>query len=483
MVRIRRIAWPLALAFVFACGNDEPDLSPHDRAVATVTDALASDHEWLRAETVRLIGELGTADFTGELQAALHDPSPLVQTAAVEVLLRRDLRSAEESAMAQLVSGPPAQRARLLELVVHTGRAEFRTDVLLRALRDTDRSVQIAALRHAIATNTHFGIDEFQRLMNDEDATVSAEAFLALMHFERLAALDLVLTMLRSSTQAERDRGLRFARHLNSANLWPMMRALATQTENPETRQLALMVLGHLGDQTVEEDLRVLVLSARDHVAADALRAISHIDTPRARDQPLIHRRDSRPAVREAALEALTAQRRPADDFGEFLHDQRADIADGALLHMQQSDPERAAALYAHTLRETDDPAAVLYALYRVSLANDIRRFLDASSTQLQAVLAESDMNTAGLAARLLLTATPPSELEERIRNADSPDALYALIEATYGADGDFSDLYTEALDNDLVAIQVAAALGVVALGDAYHPPIGEAEAQAAQPE
>lgn len=464
----------LAGLILGACGGDEVVLTPTEQARQTVVEGLRSDHEWLRAETIRLIAELGTTDFRSDVEAALSDPSPVVQTAAIEALLRLGDRSVESQALARLVSGTPEQRLRLLELIVDTGRAEFRAEVLLRALRDTSGAVQRAALAHAVATETPVAFDELNRLINGTDEEVASEAFRTLVHFERVTALDLVLDLLRSNTQTERDRGLRFARHLNSANLWPLMRSLAAQSEDPDSRRRALLVLGHLGDRIAEEPLRDMVLSARDEVAAEALTALSHIDTAAARNQPLTHRSDARAPVRDAALSALIRQRRPADDFETYLDDRDPEIAERALIYMQDVDPERAAAIYSQTLRDTEEPYVVLYALYRVSLRHDIRRFLDACSNQLRAYLNQPDAALSGLAARLLLTATSPAEMEDAIVRAGTSDALYALVEASYGANGDFSSLYTDALNHDLYAVRVAAALGIVSLGDAYRPPATE---------
>jgi hypothetical protein len=250
------------------------------------------------------------------------------------------------------------------------------------------------------------------------------------------------------------------------------MRAYASQDDDGVAQRL----FGGRITEVSEDDqpLRDILLAAEPEVAASALEALSHIPTRRAQDQPMRHRRDPRAAVRAAALEQLVRQNRPADDFEIFLDDADPSIAEEALLHMQNESPERAAQLFSRALAETEDPGAALTALYRVSLKDDIRRFLDATSQQLLRFLVDEDPRLSGLAARLLVIGTSPVEMRNRLRRTGRPDALYALIESTYGGDQNFSDLYTESLDHDIHAIRIAAALGILRLGGAYTPPVVE---------
>jgi hypothetical protein len=64
--------------------------------------------------------------------------------------------------------------------------------------------------------------------------------------------------------------------------------------------------------------------------------------------------------------------------------------------------------------------------------------------------------------------------MRNRLRRTGRPDALYALIEATYNGEHNFSELYTESMDHDIHAIRVAASLGILALGTEYEPPLSE---------
>lgn len=454
--------------------GDEVTENPIASAGDSVREALNSEHEWLRAETVRLIGRVEVDGFDEQLEAALDDGSPVVQTAAIEALLRMGARSVENPALTRMVSGTEDQRLQLLELIVETGRPQFRNDIILRALRDLSPRVQRRALELAIQTRIELGFDELRRLIDDDDPGVAAEAFITFAHFDRSGALDLALAGLRSGDDEERSRALEFGRHLASSSLWPTMRAYAAQEDDGVARHLALIVLGHLGDPSAEQPLRDILLAAEPDVAASALEALSHIPTRRAQDQPMRHRRDPRAPVRAAALQQLVRQERPPDDFEIFLDDSDPVIAEQALLHIQDHSPERAAQLFSRALAETAEPAAALTALYRVSLKNDIRRFLDATSEQLLRFLVQDDPEISGLAARLLIVGTSPVEMRNRLRRTGRPDALYALIEATYDGDDNFSDLYAESLGHDIHAIRIAASLGILKLGSAYTPPAPE---------
>ena len=462
-------------ALSISCGGGGDAVEdPLVTAGENVRGGLSSEHEWLRAETVRLIGVAGIDDFSDELQGALGDGSPVVQTAAIEAMLRMGARSVEDPALSRMISGSEDQRLQLLELIVETGRAQFRNDIILRALRDLSPHVQMRALELAIQTGSELGIDELRRLIEDDDVRVAAEAFITFAHFNRSGALDLALAGMRSNESEARARALIFARHLASSSFWPTMRAYADQADDEVARQLALVVLGHLGDPIAEQPLRDILLAAEPAIAASALEALSHIPTRRAIDQPMRHRRDPRAAVRGAALAELVRQGRPTDDFEIFLDDSDAEIAERALLHMQASNPERAAQLFSRALAETDEPSAALTALYRVSLRNNIRRFLDASTEQLLSFLVSEDPAISGLAARLLVVGTSPVEMRNRLRRTGRPDAVYALIEATYDADHNFSDLYHESLEHDIHAIRIAASLGILQLGAEYAPPVVE---------
>lgn len=474
VARLGLAAWLAAASLAAACGGGGREADPVTRATEQVRAALSSDREWTRAETIRLLGVIGTPEFRAPLEAALDDPSPIVQTAAVQALLQLGARAVEEPTLSRMVSGTETQRLQLLDLVASAGRGDFRAEMITRASRDVSPRVQVSALRHAMATGTRLGAAELNRLVAAEDEEVAEIAFVALAEFDRNAALDLALRWVRSGDPRERQRGMRLARHLSSPSLWPMMRSYALQEQDTNERRFALLVLGHLGDPSAEEPLRDILLSAQPDQAAQALSALSHIPTPRARDQALVHRRDARAPVRRAALNELIRQRRPADDFVLFLEDSDPTIAEAALLHMQRSNPGRAAAIFSQALADSDDPVPTLLALYRVSLNHDIRRFLDATSNRLRHLISASDPRVAGLAARLLTRATAPAELLPLIGPETSADALYAVLEATLGSEANFSDLYTSALDHDVEAIRIVASLGIVALGEAYTPPVVE---------
>ncbi|MCB9532202.1 MAG: hypothetical protein H6700_10585 [Myxococcales bacterium] len=469
--RARLCTAALALSFVAACGGSEPPPDYIERSRQQIQAALHSDEPWVRAETVRLLG-LTNGVERAALRAALDDDSVIVRTAAIEALLRSNDPAVEEAALAQLIAGTEAQRIQLLELIAQTARPEFREQTLRRALVDLSPSVQLSALRLTVRHGVSLGIEDVSRLLSHSDARVADAAFEALVALDAQEAMEVMLRGLRDSSAPARLRAMRQARLLPTANVWPMMRSIAARSSDPTERRLALVALGNLGDPTAEQPLRDYVLGLQGAEAAEALAAISHIPTARAANQPLVHRRDPRREVRDVALSELIRQRRPADDFVVFLTDADPAIAERALLHMQTTEPDRAAAIFAANLEESDDPVAALGALYRVSLQKDIRRFLDAAQSQLRAYLHSDDPAIVGLAARLVLVGASPAAVALELSPADI-DGRYALLEAGIARRADLSSLYAESLGDDLTMIRVAAALGIMSLGDQFHAPAG----------
>lgn len=467
--RARLISAALALTCASACGPGDVPTST-ELADTTVRAALGSDREWIRAETIRLVGTHAAAAYGDAIEAHLEDPSAMVQTAAVEALLRTGDRDVETVALQRLVSGSVEQRIQLVELIVRVGRQGFRNDVLGRALRDVSPRVRVAAMRHAVAANIRLGAAELERLLTADEADVATEALRTLAHFDEDAALDFVLTSLRSSNPLTRSRTLSLARHVPTPSLWPVMRHIALDDPTSAASRQALIVLGHLGDPLAEESLRAIVLGTDADAAAEALLALGRIPTERATDQALVHRRDARPAVRRAAFEVLVEQNRPADTFDLFLEDADPLLARDALLHVLRADPARAAGRLSRALENARNRTTTLSALYRASLEADLRPVLVAAAPLLQEDLQSGDEDAAGLAVRLLAGASSLDAVLVEALASGSEHALYGMIEAALRAPDGHSDLFARGLESDVHVTRVAASLGVIALGDDYAP-------------
>ena len=296
--RAARPGWAVAgLLTLGACSGAAPAETVGSRAEQTIQDALASAEPWVRAETTRLLGVARGRVAPAALRAALDDPHAMVQTAAVEALLRAGDPAVEEVAMTRLVAGTEEQRAQILSAIAASARPTFREAAIRRAMLDLSPVVQVQALDLAQQYELAFSANDLGRLVQHEDLRVADAAFKTLASADAQGAMDTLLRGLRDTTPATRTRALRMARFLPTANVWPMMRSLAAEESDAATRRLALVCLGNLGDPTAEDGLREVVLTGAAPDAADALRALARIPTPRATDQPLVHRRDPRPTM------------------------------------------------------------------------------------------------------------------------------------------------------------------------------------------
>ena len=157
-----------------------------------------------------------------------------------------------------------------------------------------------------------------------------------------------------------------------------------------------------------------------------------------------------------------------------FLEDSNHTLAERALAYMQETDPLFAAEAFARTLDESEDPTSAMWALYRTSLLHDIGGMLAAGSEEIEQLMLSNDPVIANLATRLMLTARPAESFVPDVISGGTSDALYAVIEATLTVDGNFSDLYVAALEHDLAAIRIAAAIGIWRLGNDFAPTVAE---------
>lgn len=470
-----RCSVALLVAAIAACGGGDAEPTDAQLAETTISQGLRASSPWIRAETVRLVSAASLSEFAPQLESALADPSPLVQTAAVEALLRLGDASAQETALAGLLSGSAEQRIELLNLIVVSTRGSYRREAIERSVRDVDATVRAAALDHLRDIGGTLSSNELQRMTEDDDAGLADRAFRELARLDRDAALDLTLRGMRSNALRERMRAMHFARHLAVPELWPAMRSYVAVGDETE-QSMAMLVLGHLGDPSAEEALRQQVLGGQGSDAARALLALAHLPTESARRQAIVHRNDPRRAVRMAALEAMAFLGFPASEFEPFLSDDDDGVGRAAFLHLQEVDPHFAAEAFARVLGETDDPENVLRSLYRANERSEVQSLLEAARARLLYLSAQPDPTVANLATRLLLRVSDPQAVEAAVTTQGSADARYALLEAAAAAnDPAYSAWFEEALRADLFALRVIAAIGIRRLGDRYAPPEPEA--------
>ena len=167
------------LASLLACGGEEASDTLDARAWASpvIEQGLTDRDPWIRAETVRLVGLLQDRRWAARLRETLADPSPLVQNAAVEALLKLGDDQAENATLNLLVSGTTEQRAQLVDLVAGAAEGDFRRQAIERSLRDTAPAVRAAAVRAIAAHNVRVSLDTLDHLIDDADVRVADEAF------------------------------------------------------------------------------------------------------------------------------------------------------------------------------------------------------------------------------------------------------------------------------------------------------------------
>ncbi|MFT4703068.1 MAG: HEAT repeat protein [Bradymonadia bacterium] len=469
MRRLTTTALALALA---GCGADE-HLPPQQRAALVLEEALSHENNWVRAETVRLLADAEFDAAKPQIRAALDDADPLVESSAVNALLRMGDSEANERALTGLMTGSDVRRLELLEDVVHNTRGRFRSEALARSLRDPSAVVRLRALDHCVQMNLEPDVADINRLVRGEDREVRQTAFRVLVRLDREAALAMVLTDLRGSDGERRDDALSLSRYLAVPSLWPTMRSFATHGDDAQ-RGLALLVLGHLGDPWAETSL-VSVIStgaATEAAAAASLIALARIPTSSAQARAMLYRRDPRPEVRAAAFEALRHVTAPPVAFEPFLIDDDSELGQRAFGYLQERDPLFAAEAFSRSLTTADDPVMVLRSLYSASQTREVRPLIEQVRPRLEALARQPNPEAADLALRLLLTVSEPSDLLSIAQAARAPGPLYAVLEACARADDpQWSALFTQALDHDLFALRVAGAIGISQLGDRYAPP------------
>lgn len=463
-----------AILALGACGSntDEQVVDARGLTEPIIESALTDSNEWVRAEAVRLVGQVPERVAEAEYARFLNDPSVLVRSAALEALLKAGSPAARDSAMRGLVAGTPQQRIQLLDLVADSTNDALKRDALLQAIRDSSPEVRRAAIERLERARVALTSEYTERLLGDSDPSVVEAMVGHLARTSPEAATTAVLTRLRNADAAVRADGMMLASSLSVPALWPQMRSLARRG-TPEQRTRAILALGRLGDPTVESDLRNMVLNGSADEAARALDALSHVDTTEARQQPARHRRDNRIEVRRAAFDAMVRLDYPFSEFEVFLGDSDSTVVRNATSHMQTLDAARTAQLVASSLAEVADPTPMMLAMYETSLQTDIGALVRASRPQLQQVSQSTNQGAAWLATRLLLLGVPTTELDAALPSAPGPATRYAMLEAALNAPrAEDSAVYREALEHELFLVRLAAALCIWRLNDRYVPEV-----------
>lgn len=480
----RRLPLVLATALLLplhACGADESAPAAEvmeinePAAVAARVDreiqaALSSSESWIRAEAVRLVARSGIGPLGSALQGALTDPAPLVRFSSMEQLLPAGNRQAQDALLAAQSNESTEGQMRLFRLAIRRGTPRFQAEVATFLLRQRSPETRRAALMEM--RDADIGVDPALRdqLLNDPDAEVADAAFAYLAEQDPDTALERVIESLRSTDAARRTRGMYRARHLTHADLWPTMRAIATFGEEDQ-RFAAQCVLGRLGDSSVEEALRSVILTGDETSAALAVRAISNIRTPRAQSQASRQVDDPRPAVRRAALDVLLERGAGATALEAFLADPDPTLGRRAMTAIIAADPQRAAALVIRQLGNEGGAERVLMSIHETALSMDLTDLLLALRDPLYTLSMNESDTIAGLATRLLARSEPAMVLLERARAHGGEQSLFSALEAAMVSPvEEMRPFLLEGIAHDLRMIRFASALALLKLSNQSPP-------------
>ncbi|MBU6162615.1 MAG: HEAT repeat domain-containing protein [Myxococcales bacterium] len=431
-------------------------------------DGVEADNPWIRAETLRLMALSGSPEWVATLRAGLQDAHPMVRVMAIEALLPAGDAEAQSVALTLLVQGDADAKSRLLDLFLSRGTTEFQAHASAMLLRDgapeIRRSTLLQIREHGVAIEPALR----EQLIHDLDTRVADAAFGWLVTADPAAALDRVQTGLRSSDTDVRRRALEFSRHMATADLWPTMRAYLRAGDS-QSRFAAECVLGQLGDPSVEEALRTVILTGSASDAALALRSISHIRTERAQTQVERQIHDPRQEVREAALDILLERQVPPSVVEPFLADEDPSLGTRALAWMIASDINWVVNRIERMLAIEENVIHVLRSLHEASDQPDKTALLSQLAPQLDALCDSPNVEISHLASRLRLQASTPPPLPSGAE-LWQPGRMYATTESLITTAGtEHGDFLAGAARHDLLMVRVAAAIAIRQLGPAFH--------------
>ena len=428
-----------------------------------IQTTLQSSEPWVRAEAVRLLAVAQVPSLESALLSAVNDSDPLVRASAMEQLLPSGNRTAQDALLAAMRSAELDERVRLFRLAIRQGTERFSAEAATFIVRERAWETRLAALVELRDSAILLDPAVRDQLLSDPRLEVADAAFAYLAEREPEVALERVLTELRSTDLTRRTATLRTARHLTHADLWPSMRAVATY--GPVEQQFAARcVLGRLGDSSVEEALRSVILTGSDEDAGLALRAISSIRTERAQLQASRHIDDPRANVRRAALDVLLQRGVGAAELERFLADPDPTIGRLAMSAIIASDATRAAAIARRQLEGENQELRVLLSLHQTAQQQDISAVLAALQDVLIQLVESPQDDVASVALRLLRGVETAEDTLLRVAQAGDQSLYSGLERAMELPTENMRPVLLHALTHDLRMVRYAAALALLKL-------------------
>lgn len=417
----------LLIAPVTGCSRDQATRAP-DRSVPALTEAMRHENPWVRAETARLLGWSQHPDRDRHLNTLASDRTSLVQAAATAAQLQRGLLSASDVGRLRIEADASDSRIRLLRYYLGLASPPARRQLIESAVRDADPAFRAGALELAHEMNIPISSTLLASARDDANPLVSSAAMRIMALRSPEESLQWVLTELRHERTERRVRALLALRMLNRAEFWPMLRQRLPQADQQERRAIEL-VLGHLGDPSVEDALRQNVLAGDETDVIHAIHAMAHIPTDRARQQPLVMLRDQRPAVRVAALRAAMLHSIPMTTLLELLSDRDPLIRQLALTYLANERPNELQEWIQRSVQDRTSPRSALTALLRLHQEIDLSPLISQSIPLLEVLSAHPDDILAELATRLLFEADDPGKAAAAVAQARGSTGAYLRAE------------------------------------------------------
>ena len=467
------------------------------------------DDPFVRAETLRAIDLTGDPRLAEQALGLTDDPHPMVQIAALRVLVRADHPQARQRAMHLFNRGDEDLRYHILDVCLTDGNETLRRALQTRALRSNSSRLRLRALEDGllqkIAQAQEAGDDEALRrelwpelgtYVDDDHPDVAATALRALLDAGQQERAEAVIERYQDDS-LDTDERVAAARILMQARVEQARPAFEALLERagafdpealgiPERRVdddlLRLTVLGlaalgdpefvapaqrHLDEADLEQTLEVIDALAANPTSDAAVTLRTHMRDARAdiRRRAIIlygQREDARPDALFGAIrhDDFEAQRSIVTILTERFPDQWRDYLAGRL---ESTDAERveSALRTMQQLLRTDEELAVIEPLQplleRLATGEELPLEVDddqATQAQISTI--------ANLAAYMLFRISDEGTFFDVMANTPDRQTRYAYLEfLATNQPQDHIDTLRGYLYDDLFVFRLLAATGL----------------------
>jgi len=349
-------------------GCGEPEEIPAEEAIrirAIFERGLSSPDPYVRAETVRAIGQIGSPRLTDLLKGALSDDSRLVRLGATVELARLDPKAAR-SRMIDFVTDadPPVQLAALSELLRALPEGEQRDEVVRLGLQSTHDAVRHRAFDLGMAPRYRAALaaeddslkrdlkDEISRLVDHPDPLLAGSALSLLVETGFVERGQPLL-------DGARRGDLRAIRALGRAAIPGGLEAITVASASADKQvviEAAVARVG-LGDEAALDTVRQMLGAADPALTRRALMALGRSESSDGLRIIRPYRDDSRAEVRQATYRAMGLHKGArGDDFLRGLRDPDEAVVFAAMAGLCRSNPTWLSRALAEFVEGLDDP-------------------------------------------------------------------------------------------------------------------------------